>query len=307
MSSATIERPIGYAHPTVSWNGLTVTDLFCGAGGSSSGLVEAGYRVVIAANHGNAMTPNGPIAWENRSGSESATNTHRSLTHSLDYGKEGLAVNATRTCSIDGCFDPHKGHGLCNRHLIRLRHTGTTDSFVRSLETRFWAKVDKRGPDECWPWTAATNENGYGVIRPAGKRTGPTVKAHRVSAELAGMDIDGLDVLHSCDNPPCVNPAHLRPGMDADNVADKMARNRQSKGSGIGTSKLTEAAVIEIRAALAAGETHLDIAERFGVSRPTVTFISTGKTWRHVTPPCARDLGFAVAEFLLEEELEMTV
>ncbi|WP_295821595.1 DNA cytosine methyltransferase [uncultured Microbacterium sp.] len=52
MSAATLERTVvGYARPTVPWNGLTVTDLFCGAGGSSSGLVEAGYRVVIAANH----------------------------------------------------------------------------------------------------------------------------------------------------------------------------------------------------------------------------------------------------------------
>lgn len=49
--TATLAAPIGYARPTVPWNGLTVTDLFCGAGGSSSGLVEAGYRVVIAANH----------------------------------------------------------------------------------------------------------------------------------------------------------------------------------------------------------------------------------------------------------------
>ncbi|KEP75871.1 DNA methyltransferase [Microbacterium sp. SUBG005] len=49
--SAAIAAPVGYARPTVPWNGLTVTDLFCGAGGSSSGLVEAGYRVVIAANH----------------------------------------------------------------------------------------------------------------------------------------------------------------------------------------------------------------------------------------------------------------
>lgn len=46
-----VEQPVGYKHPSVPWNGLTVTDLFCGAGGSSSGLVEAGYRVVIAANH----------------------------------------------------------------------------------------------------------------------------------------------------------------------------------------------------------------------------------------------------------------
>jgi DNA (cytosine-5)-methyltransferase 1 len=51
MATATLAPPVGYARPAVPWNGLTVTDLFCGAGGSSSGLVEAGYRVVIAANH----------------------------------------------------------------------------------------------------------------------------------------------------------------------------------------------------------------------------------------------------------------
>ncbi len=51
MNAATVTPPIGYVRPAVPWNGLTVTDLFCGAGGSSSGLVEAGYRVVIAANH----------------------------------------------------------------------------------------------------------------------------------------------------------------------------------------------------------------------------------------------------------------
>lgn len=46
-----MSAPVGYQYPAVPWNGLTVTDLFCGAGGSSSGLVEAGYKVVIAANH----------------------------------------------------------------------------------------------------------------------------------------------------------------------------------------------------------------------------------------------------------------
>ena len=51
MATSTIAPSVGYARPIVPWNGLTVTDLFCGAGGSSSGLVEAGYRVVIAANH----------------------------------------------------------------------------------------------------------------------------------------------------------------------------------------------------------------------------------------------------------------
>ena len=60
-----------------------------------------------------------------------------------------------------------------------------------SLESRFWSKVRKLGPDDCWPWLAATNEHGYGVMRPEGRRIGPTVKAHRVSALLDGRDPAG--------------------------------------------------------------------------------------------------------------------
>lgn len=89
-----------------------------------------------------------------------------------------------RLCTIPGCGRKHKGHGLCNMHLIRQRNTGTTDSFVRSQEERFWDKVDQRGPDECWEWTGALTSTGYGALRPAGQRCGPVVKAHRYSAEL---------------------------------------------------------------------------------------------------------------------------
>lgn len=170
---------------------------------------------------------------------------------------------------------------------------------MRSLEDRFWEKVDRRGPDECWEWTAATNDHGYGVIHPGGRRNGPTLKAHRVSASLAGMKIDGLQVRHSCDNPPCVNPAHLLPGTNADNVADMMARERQVRGSRNGNATLDERRVFAIKDALALGWKHREIAALFTVSRPTVTLIANGKTWKHVTPPAARDLGHAVAEFLL--------
>ena len=192
-------------------------------------------------------------------------------------------MNATRHCSIDGCGRPHKGHGLCNMHLIRKRKTGTTDSFVRSQEERFWEKVDRRGPDECWEWTAATNDRGYGVMRPAGQRSGPTVKAHRYSAELAGMDIDGRHVLHSCDNPPCVNPSHLRPGTDAENMGDAKERERVPRGSRRPESRLTESQVRDIKRLLADGAMHKDIAARYGVNRATITMINTGKTWTHVT------------------------
>lgn len=189
-----------------------------------------------------------------------------------------------KLCTVTGCSRPHKGHGLCDMHIQRLRRTGTTDSPVKTLAERFWTKVDRRGPDECWEWTGARKEGGYGVMRPAGRRTGPTVKAHRVSAELAGMDIDGMAVLHSCDNPPCVNPAHLRPGTLAENSRDMADRDRSNHGSRNHLAKLTELEVAVIKRRILNGEMHRDIAAEYGVSRTTVTHIASGTTWRRVDP-----------------------
>lgn len=205
------------------------------------------------------------------------------------------------TCSVLDCERPHKGRGLCDMHLQRLRRTGTTESPVRSLTERFWEKVDKRGPGVCWLWQAALNDHGYGVIRPSGKRTGPALKAHRVSAELAGIPIEGLMVLHSCDTPACVNPAHLRAGTNLENVDDKVSRNRQGRGSQIATARLTENRVRQIRTLLLSGVAHQEIAEQFSVSRPTISYIASGKTWKHVTPPAARDLGAVCMESLGQE------
>lgn len=91
-------------------------------------------------------------------------------------------------------------------------------------EVRFWAKVDKAGPDECWLWTASTNK-GYGQL--AIKPSPQPVMAHRFSYELANGPIpDGLAVCHTCDNPPCVNPAHLFLGTKGDNNRDMVAKGR---------------------------------------------------------------------------------
>ena len=189
-----------------------------------------------------------------------------------------------RGCSVSNCPKPHRRNGLCDTHDQRLKRTGTTDDPPkRTLADRFWSKVDRRGPDECWHWTAATNEHGYGVMRPEGQRSGPTVKAHRMSLTLAGVDIKGLVIRHSCDNPPCVNPRHLSVGTKADNSADMVRRGRHARGSRSGTSKLTEREVVEIRARCAAGELHRVLAADYGVSRNTITSIVNGKTWRHVT------------------------
>lgn len=185
-------------------------------------------------------------------------------------------------CSIEYCSRPHRRNGLCDMHDQRLKNTGTTDDPRRSLADRFWLKVDKRGPEDCWLWTAATNARGYGVMRPTGERSGPPVKAHRVSLMLAGVEVAGLVVRHSCDNPPCVNPAHLSVGTPADNSADRNERGRTAHGSRSGTSKLTEAQVAEIRRRTAAGELHRLIAAEYGVSRSSITRIANDQGWAHV-------------------------
>jgi hypothetical protein len=96
---------------------------------------------------------------------------------------------------------------------------------------RFWEKVDVRGPDECWEWTASCNKWGYGHFR----WNGTMGKAHRVSWELEHGEPppprgSGLEVCHTCDNPPCVNPAHLWLGTSQENAQDRQAKGRGYNG-----------------------------------------------------------------------------
>ena len=111
------------------------------------------------------------------------------------------------------------------------RHTCPAPGWTRknptkvSLSARFWPKVDKAGPDDCWEWNASRQGTGaYGRIGVNGK----VELAHRISYELMHGPIpDGLFVMHRCDNPPCVNPAHLSLGTRRDNMEDSMDKNRR--------------------------------------------------------------------------------
>lgn len=170
---------------------------------------------------------------------------------------------------------------------------------------RFWDKVQKT--DGCWLWTAGKS-NGYGMYRP----TSRTQKwAHRMSWELHfGLIPDGLCVCHRCDTPACVRPDHLFLGTKRDNSLDRHAKGRDASGERNGAhihrariprgdrwrethrnpangersgqSKLTEAQVLEIRAAHADGTPATHLAKLFGVSSVCIDHVVHRKTWRHI-------------------------
>ena len=152
----------------------------------------------------------------------------------------------------------------------------------------FWQKVRKAGPDDCWEWTGYRNHAGYGVQNTGRGRKGrKTHLAHRIAFILSGGELtdDNAFVLHSCDNPPCCNPAHLRAGTRLDNAIDREVRGRggNHKGTANGNAKLTELDVVAIRAAYtgARGQQR-QLAQQYNVTPAMIRFIVNGWNWKHV-------------------------
>jgi hypothetical protein len=176
---------------------------------------------------------------------------------------------------------------------------------VRLLKARYRRKVDKRGPDECWIWTGARTKAGYGTLRGIPESSGlqRQVMATHIALMLDGRPKPGKGALalHSCDNPPCVNPKHLRWGTHAENYADMVDRERgqrlvpyyQKRRAAF--EKMDNAAATlqldkrqgklsadDVSFIRQSGQSAVELATRFGVSRRTIINVLKRVSWTDI-------------------------
>jgi hypothetical protein len=150
-----------------------------------------------------------------------------------------------------------------------------------TLRERLELLADKSGgPEACWPWGGTIGEGGYGFMMVHTEQR----PAHVWALIAEGHDMTGLFGLHECDNPPCVNPAHLKPGTNAQNMADKVKRGRQSRlpGEVNPQAKLTAEQVLELRRLHRGGMRATALALKFGIHRNNVYLIVQRKRWAHL-------------------------
>ena len=152
---------------------------------------------------------------------------------------------------------------------------------------RFWDKVDKRDPEECWKWTGEVGTRGYGRLRKEGA-TKSRWTASRLSLLIhQPREVTKKDfACHTCDNPICVNPTHLYWGNNSTNQKDIVERgNRkmpESVGEKNGFSKLTEGDVIQIKKLIEQGVPNTHIGREFGVTHSNISSIKRGLSWTHI-------------------------
>lgn len=162
---------------------------------------------------------------------------------------------------------------------------------------RFWNRVDKRGPDECWLWQGKPRKDGYGAIG-RGRSGDGYILVHRFSYELHnGLLGEGMYACHTCDVRLCVNPKHLFEGTHLDNMADRDAKGRVAsgeksgrklhpestpRGSANGLAKLRESDIPKIRLMYDNGGTMKGIARQYGLDSGTIRAIVKRRTWLHV-------------------------
>jgi hypothetical protein len=156
---------------------------------------------------------------------------------------------------------------------------------------RLWSKViiPKDYENDCWIWTASKNKDGYGNFLIKGKNNG----VHRIIYECYNGPIPNeLLVRHSCDNPACVSPYHLKTGTQYDNIHDAINRGRFAYGENNGRAILTENDVKDILNYLWEGNNNvncIELGKKYNVDSTTINLISKGKTWKNIYDLLSKD------------------
>jgi len=166
-------------------------------------------------------------------------------------------------------------------------------SFVEEYAARFWSYVDIRGEGECWPWLRGRQGQGYGCFSMKHR----SYRAIRIAFFLEyGADPGSSFICHKCDNPICCNPEHFFLGRYRENGQDAAEKGRTcsgdrhhwrlkpetiKRGEQLSWTVLTAEKVIKIRS-LRGKISISKLATMFGVSKPTISHIMAGRSWKHL-------------------------
>lgn len=143
---------------------------------------------------------------------------------------EQKAMRPKPICTIDGCGNVVNSRSLCKRHYQNLLTLGQPIPVkdlpvAERMKLTGWTVTD----DGCWEWNGKRNDQGYGIVN-ALREGYVGARAHRIMYELTYGSLDpGVVVRHDCDNPPCVNPDHLRTGSQWSNMDDMVSRHRSAQ------------------------------------------------------------------------------
>ena len=212
-----------------------------------------------------------------------------------DVQSEALARNRRKLCTRcasarTASYSPRYRDA---KNLAKRRWRAAQEKTVvkPSDRERLEEKMKFLADDECWPWLGAIQkQTGYGAFR----LHGTVVTANRAVLELiSGFDMNGLVARHKCDNRGCVNPSHLEPGTQAENVNDAVIRGRLCKGQArvdaalnsksVALRKMTEEEAFSAFKMVEGGQSRREVGAQFGVTKGAIDKMMSGDSWSHIT------------------------